>query len=440
METCSYFNRNLTIKDCVMAVGRASWKHFADRAKFLLSPDQVLEYHVSCADRRFWVGELLDIISASLFDARNLVRLMPQWSLCPEALEWHVDIFEKLLEGRAQSLTASHCMPPALYYHLLSPFPDVAMRAHSLAQEHFRALLGAEEAVAGGASVECLANIFWRLNPLIRCLFLAFEQDAAQRLALSADSKARRLMVVLSKHLGDSRVIENVHQHGRDLYRTSKASSFANPIIFANALASGVLQERNVPMVAVSGADKAMADAFQSKKREGIARRLLSQGHKLPRDMQQLMVPKSGAHTWPSPAPSSLFGSAASTAWLFAYYGQGSKLQEQCGVNSAWLSCLAKAGNLVAQRSAGRLVKVLASAEFGLFAVDMAVQHRLGGGRAFVPRTDRDAVQWLHVVDLKDWVVLQVQPCLVNPKTLLAGNQLEPLCLWKPCAALRVST
>ena len=41
-------------------------------------------------------------------------------------------------------------------------------------------------------------------------------------------------------------MIENIHQHGRDIFRSSKANSISNTAIMANALRSGVLQQREV--------------------------------------------------------------------------------------------------------------------------------------------------------------------------------------------------
>ncbi len=407
--------RNIAIKDCVLAVGKASWKHFAERARELLSPDHILEYHIACSARGFWKAELAEMIQQSLWDAKNLEHLVAKWQMHPDALEWHVDIFEKLLEARSMSLVAFYCMPPALYHHLLSPNPAEARQAHDLALSHYKRILHAEEAEAGGTNVEPLASIYWRLNPFIRTLYMAYEQDKQLGLVMTGDSKALRLQKVVSRNLGDSRLIENTHQHGRDLYRSSKASSFSNPTIFANALRSGALEERRVPRLRVAEAEKASAAPVKAQCKDGINSSLRSQGHKLPKQMQLLMAPKSKTHTWPSPAPSSLFPSAAATTWLFHFYmaEEGSPLKAK-GVNAAWLSCLAQPGSILAQRSTGRMLKVMASAEFGLLAVSVGIEVRADGARHYVCHKDREAIGWHHIMDLDDWIHVQVVPCMVH--------------------------
>ena len=264
---------------------------------------------------------------------------------------------------------------------------------------------------------------------------MAYEQDEIQHVAMFGNSQAAKLQLVIAKNLGDSRLIENTHQHGRDLFRSSKASSFSNPTIFANAFSSGALEERQTPCVRLQESDKAQAKPFNSALGKGINKQLRSQGHKLPKEMQRMMVPKSPAHTWPSPAPASLFVSAASTAWLFAFYGsaEDDAMRTQ-GVGAAWLSCLASAGCLVAQKSTSRLVKVMASAEWAFLGIDVLVEVDLFGNRSYVCARSRGAVQWHHVFDLDDWLVLQVEPCLLNQqgplgwKTLAEPLPLECLC------------
>ena len=100
-------HRNIAIKDCILSVGRSTWKHFAERSRQLLSPDHILEYNISCAFRSFWVSELADMIGQSLWDTRNLDHVLPKWCMHSDALIWHMDILDHLLETRAMS----RCIP-----------------------------------------------------------------------------------------------------------------------------------------------------------------------------------------------------------------------------------------------------------------------------------------------------------------------------------------
>ena len=148
---------------------------------------------------------------------------------------------------------------------------------------------------------------------------------------------------LFTQHLGDSRLIENIHQHGRDLCRASKSNSMSNVSIMANVLRCGVLEGRKVPMVAAKEIMKATGMAWHSKNKEPVVQKLRTHGKKLPVELQQMMAPnKKGNEQWPSPSPGSLFQSCCSTDWLFHYFSD--QAATDADVNSAWLSCLARPG------------------------------------------------------------------------------------------------
>ena len=167
------------------------------------------------------------MVQCSLFDERHMQHLLPEFRSHEKVLEWHVDLMDRLLQTRTQSLVAFHCLPPNLYNHILSPSPAAVVAASELATGHWKVLLKAEEAALAGVEVKPLKSMHWRLNPLVRTLLMAYEEDTAKGRLFSIDSAALRLQRVIAKNLGDSRVIENIHQHGRDLYRASKAKTIS---------------------------------------------------------------------------------------------------------------------------------------------------------------------------------------------------------------------
>lgn len=150
---------------------------------------------------------------------------------------------------------------------------------------------------------------------------MAFEEDEKKHAFFSGDSSARRLMLVIAKNIGDSRIVENIHQHGRDLYRTSKTNSLSNTAVMSNALRSGVLEQRKVDMVSFDAVAKAMGPTWNEKWKGSVASSLRSKGTPMTKQIQRLMLPQSKkmGHSWPTPAPASLFTSVAATTWLFAY-------------------------------------------------------------------------------------------------------------------------
>ena len=295
--------------------------------------------------------------------------------------------------------------------HLLHPLVTTSKDAHEKALTHWKILLEAEEAACAGAVVKPLALMYWRLNPLIRSLFLAFEEDERKGKFFTIESSANSLLMAMAKHIGDSRIIENVHQHGRDIFRASKANSISNIAIMANALRSKVLEERKIQIITGMQSAKAFGPGATFQQKEGVKKALTCSGKKLPKEIQLLMSPKKKDNTWPSPTPAALFPSAAATEWLFNYWQKG---QAQ-NVNSAWLSFLARPGAFVANRSTGSLIKVMASAEFGLLGLLANVERTYDNQKAYtLPYKHRESMQWFHITDLGDWLEVQVAPTLTQ--------------------------
>ena len=100
---------------------------------------------------------------------------------------------------------------------------------------------------------------------MVRLIYMAFEQDMHRKLFFTDQSAAIKLVKVVGRTLGDSRLVENIHQHGRDLFRQSKANSFANVSIMSNCLRSKVLEGRKVPMINADAMEKVMGPQWDGK-------------------------------------------------------------------------------------------------------------------------------------------------------------------------------
>ena len=403
--------KNMAVKDIIMSIGKSSWKLFAGRARDIFTPNHVLEFNISCSYLQFWKQELVDIVNTSLYDERHIQHLLPEFQCHDQVLEWHTDLFDKFLQARSQSLAVFHCLPPNLYNHSLAPSPLVAQAASDLALGHWQKLLEAEEAAAEGVDVKPLKSMHWRLNPLLRTLLMAYEEDDVKKKLFTIDSSALKLQGVIGKTLGDSRLVENIHQHGRDLFRASKNKTIGNTSIMANALRSGVLEGRKVPMVGASATEKALS-SWGKEQREGVVQSMRSKGRKMPLVVQKMMVAQRGDHTWPSPSPGALFQSAMATHWLFYFWGNDDQRLKAVDVNAAWVSFLARPGSILAQRSAGLMVKVLASAEFGFVGLRMKVELSREGQRFYCCGKSRADINFHYIWDLDDWIEVEVEPCM----------------------------
>lgn len=301
-------NKTIAVKDCIMAIGKSSWQLFAERARSFVSPNQVLEFNTACSTG-YWKQELVDIARASLEDARRIQRVFPENKLHEKVLEWHVDLMDKLLQSRSQSLAAFHC--------LLTICCALALK-YLWQQLSWRWAIGANFLLLRKLKWP-LKFMYWRLSPAIRTLLLAYEQDKVQRRFNAIDSSALKLQRLMGKKLGDSRVIENVRQHGRDFFRMSKRNKFSNTSFMANALRSGGLNEREVSMVNADVMEKLVGKGYDGKGMANVTR----------------------SQSW--------------THCLFYFWDNDMEELKGKTRNASWISFLAMPGSILAQKSTGLL-------------------------------------------------------------------------------------
>ena len=419
-------DRNLAVKDIILCIGKAAWKRHASRIQDLVMPEQVAEYNISCSRDQAWCDEIIETLQTALEDERHLQHLWPEFLGHQDALLWHMDLLAHLCHTRSMSLSVHHCLPPYLYCHMLSFDARVAFNAAQEALEHWKALRKAEEASLGGVDVKPLHAMHWRLAPLLRTFYMAVEQDFAKGRVNTVNSAACKLLRLFTQHIGDSRVCENVHQHGRDLFRGSKADSMSLTAIMANVLRSGVLEGRRVQTVGFEQSQKAMT-SWSSSRKQGVVKNMATRGKTLPKEMQDLMMPKLKAAglNWPSPSPGALFQTVASTQWLFHYHLAAPNATH---VNAAWASFLVQPGQVVAQQTSGLLLLALASAEHAFLAIRLQVECTPDGSNAYRCVLSRDAVQFHYMCDLEDWLHVPTEPFLAG-----AGGCRGPVMWRKAC-------
>ena len=78
------------------------------------------------------------------------------------------------------------------------------------------------------------------------------------------------------------------------------------------------------------------------------------------------------------------------------------------------MSCLVRPGDFLAHRSTGRLVRVVAAASYSFLAWDATVENIAMGQKAFVCKAVSDALQWHHLLELQDWLVIGTSPQLLS--------------------------
>eukprot|EP00438_Fugacium_kawagutii_P028052 Skav235470 [mRNA] locus=scaffold1269:62205:66386:- [translate_table: standard] len=421
-------SRTLCTKDILMSVGRATWKTHSERAREVVSPADTMKVHIACGAQQDWKFELAEMVRDSLLRQETLLHLTKPFATHEMALEWHVEFFFHLLEARAMSLASFHSLPPLRYAHCLSSIPQVQKSAANQALADLEALLAAERADCH-MKINALDTCFWRVNPLSRCILLAFQQDQEH-----GSSHAAHLMGIICKGYGDTKVVENCHQFQRDLQRSSKSATHGNVKIMSNTLKSGCLEGRKAPLVQPQAQDKVMADGSFVK--ESVAKKLTSSGFKLPPEVQKMMLPKTKAsgNEWPSPTPATLFKSVAATEWLFTFFQKAGKFPGK-SANSSWYSVLARKGWLLAQESTSLVAMTVASAPFGLLAWQATPKTGRDGVTMFFLDADHTLLQWHHITDLNDWKLVPSKAALVSdrgPIGFVKTGEAVPL-HWQVC-------
>ena len=221
--------KNMIIKDILMSVSRATWKMHAQRVKDVKSPDDHVHFLAfNTGQQQRWKDELVAMVHNSLSRQETLAHLNPAFCSHPSGVEWQVEYFQHLLETRAMSLISFYGLPPMKYSHVLSQDLDESKAASRLACSDLKALLNAERA-ATQMTVKPLNVMFWAKNPLTRSILFTHEFDLDH-----GCQQSKKLHTVLSRTFGDTRSVENSHQHARDLLRSSKNSTFGNVKIMAN--------------------------------------------------------------------------------------------------------------------------------------------------------------------------------------------------------------
>ena len=192
-----------------------------------------------------------------------------------------------------------------------------------------------------------------------------------------------------------------------------KNDQFSDTQVMANVLRSGCLEERKVPIIGLTNAQKVTEGAAFLK--EPITKKLVTKGHKLTGNLQEIMLPKNPQQTWPSPSPASLFQAVCATEWVMEFFGKPLDQSYTCSIGTAWLSVMARKGCLLANKSSSTLIKVVASAEYaflGWTAEATTVPH--SDQIAYTLVEHAASITWHHIVDLSEWLLIPTEPQLLT--------------------------
>ena len=183
----------------------------------------------------------------------------------------------------------------------------------------FQAVLQLEQAAAdSGASLQILNDLKPLLTPLVRIMYLLFEQDSWQSESEGGVSILRGLL----RTLPDSKIVEDLHgvvRQQRNSQRNKKQSCHQIQELVTQ---SNVLSEREIRHVAAIDRE-CFLQAFKGTPDRKRLKRYYARAHALPERWSNIMARKN----WGTLSEEVLLRGAAAFAFLRAYRSQDMKMR-----------------------------------------------------------------------------------------------------------------
>ncbi|CAE7263564.1 unnamed protein product [Symbiodinium sp. CCMP2592] len=381
------------------------WKN----AQQLKLPHEIAGDIAKRAGTKLWAEEIHAVIGNGFFDGPQ--KLYPARFLSNEEEGQCISLH---FRRRVQSSASYYLRPPFRYAGALL----AESRETTLRQMHadWAAVLKAEKAMAGGAGMEPLKEMHWRLNSVNRLIHLI--RDMAEVASTTAERRAYNNQVVelltfVSTHLADTVIVENTHQMAKDALRDARHFQKSRTGKQVACIRCSAIPSRGVPCLKVSDDQKATASAGKSSSFDKLTH---PNTHALKKEFQRLMETKTKQHTWPSTTQQMEWQQVVATEWFLCYMQDGDKFA--AGPNSAWLSVLAgAAGEVVACQRAGEIMLILAVGSYGFAAWDLelAAGVRTAAGMSAFRPYRHNAIRFHHITELEDWVSVPVKPGLSGP-------------------------
>ena len=299
-------------KDLIALIAAQCWVHHSQRAKLILTPQQVCSWTIHQVQAG-WKQELLDLVKDAFYKVETFKKLYPENDLVSKETrdirtEIHRDFICKLLGKRAASLVSFFRAPPLRYSPIL--LPEFRLLAQLQASSDFHTLLSLEAHHLRGNPVEGLDALKFLDSSYCRLFFLLNEQSL-----LDKDGGEQPLMMMKHavEHLGDTACIESTHSSAKDSLRDSRSNFRSRVSKFYHCISARVLASRCTDHITVSEAQIATASV---RKFPSVAGATNPNSHVLNREFQNLMKQKKGDHFWHGTTAYSLFEQVVALDWL----------------------------------------------------------------------------------------------------------------------------
>ena len=387
---------------CLQTAVKPLWRQTAWRTQHVRTPEQALTYEVGMS-RGAWQADVVEVVTASLHDGPTLRELGLTQSNRQRQREIHLDLLLWLARLRADSLVQHSEEPPRSLAAILSADPAERLQARERHLREWRLLLRAEEMHNAGSlgRHSPLERVGWRHNRWIRLIHALLESGATE----DAEYQVRCMFT----GFGDSKVIEDIHQHIRDVDRGQRHQSTKSIRRMCAVLESGVLRSRGIPEVGVTDAAVAQAPRWATPV-GAVQRRLVMREHskRVPQEWAALLCER----TWHSPAASALAGDTAAWRWIVHCLDpaeRGDRLAE------GWLTSLLQFKDVILEPGLGLAWLVLVPSSWAVLAWRLERVESTGAEAVwtFASAGDAAPLRWKSVDSrsLEDWVVLPTEVC-----------------------------
>lgn len=292
---------------------KSSWDWYTEQTTTVKSPADGIRHSIACGNGG-WQKELQGLV-AVLYDHGLLTScgLSPfrDIAVVDQSHEATVLLdFTLRLCGNRCFANAVHDVPPLCYAAALSSDAAVREVAMGRMKTDWAMVTSLEHAGARNeSSSTALADVSDILSPPVRLMFICYERDKWNSRSLAG----RRVLRAMVGGLPDTKVVEDTHQHLRDLQRRGRSLVSSKVARSRACVFSGVLEQRSVPHRTVEKRDFL---AGWKKKHTRTDNVFLSRRHKLGAEWSSLMEPRD----WVSTTAESSRKSLACWDWMRTWW------------------------------------------------------------------------------------------------------------------------
>ena len=383
---------------CIEKLTQPIWTHTTERVKTVTGPAASLQYEISmsCGE---WQAEVADIVAENFASIPTIeyLELEDTNGLRSQKLTEYFDLVCTGMKERARSL-AHHQEPPRAFAAILQSDTVAAQQAYDRLAQQWQWLMQTEEMHRnrdlGKASALC--KITWTKNQLVRYSFLLIE--------CAEQDVCKAHMNALFSNMGDEKLIEDIHQHIRDLDRAQRQNVTGLGCRMVNMLCSNVLSSKAIDEVHASDDDVVRRCTAQDTMSLKDTLNMNDHAKRVPSGWQRIQTFRS----WESPNNESLYTGLCAWNWITFWWENDLKASQIC-IDDGWASVLLQPQDCIRDLHSDIHYLVLVAGPWACIAYELEVLtfERLGFSKS------RHPLHFLHVhsKNLGEFAYIPCTPC-----------------------------